>query len=211
VLPSEQDRPDVARRRKSWKRYQAKVDPRRLVFIDETWAKTNMTRSHGWSQRGQRLNAKAPYGHWKTLTFLAALRHNRIDAPAVFDGPIIAVSLTAHVEQFLVPTLKSGGIVIVDNLRGHKGEAIRSAIRAAGARLFFPPPYSTDLNPIEQVFAKLKTLHKRAANGPSRRHGGGSARSSTNSRHGNAQTIPGFLAMLQSIAERSNPANADRA
>lgn len=162
MLPSEQDRRDVARRRRSWKRYQGKVDPRRLVFIDETWAKTNMTRSHGWSRRGRRLNAKAPYGHWKTLTFLAALRHDRIDAPAVFDGPINAVSFTAYVEQFLIPTLKPGDIVIVDNLSSHKGEAVRTAIRAAGAHLFFLPPYSPDLNPIEQVFAKLKTLLKKA-------------------------------------------------
>ncbi len=162
MLPSEQDRPDVARRRKSWKRYQGKVDPRRLVFIDETWAKTNMTRTHGWSQRGKRLNARAPYGHWKTMTFLAALRHDRIDAPVVFDGPINAVSFTAYVKQFLIPTLKPGDIVIVDNLSSHKGEAVRTAIRAAGARLFFLPPYSPDLNPIEQVFAKLKTLLKKA-------------------------------------------------
>jgi transposase len=96
------------------------------------------------------------------LTFLAALRHDRIDAPAVFDGPINAVSFTAYVEQFLIPTLKPGDIVIVDNLSSHKGEAVRTAIRAVGAHLFFLPPYSPDLNPIEQVFAKLKTLLKKS-------------------------------------------------
>jgi transposase len=163
VLPSEQDRRDVARRRVSWKRYQGRLDPRRLVFIDETWAKTNMTRTHGRCRRGERLRAKVPHGHWKTLTFLAALRHDRIDAPAVIDGPINGRSFLAYVEQFLVPTLKPGDVVILDNLGSHKGEAVRKAIRAVGAKLLFLPPYSPDLNPIEQVFAKLKTLLRKAA------------------------------------------------
>jgi hypothetical protein len=112
----------VARRRVSWKRYQGRLDPRRLVFIDETWAKTNMTRTHGRCRRGERLRAKVPHGHWKTLTFLAALRHDRIDAPAVFDGPINGRSFLAYVEQFLIPTLKPGDVVILDNLGSHKGE-----------------------------------------------------------------------------------------
>lgn len=153
----------MARRRASWMRHQGRLDPRRLVFIDETWAKTNMTRSHGRCRKGERLRAKAPHGHWKTLTFLAALRHDRIDAPAVLDGPINAESFAAYVEQLLVPTLKPGDLVILDNLGSHKGEVARKAIRAAGAKLFFLPPYSPDLNPIEQVFAKLKTLLKKAA------------------------------------------------
>jgi transposase len=161
-LPSEQERPDVARRRARWQTHQGKLDVRRLVFIDETWAKTNMTRTHGWCRRGQRLNAKAPYGHWKTLTFLAALRHDRIDAPAVFDGPINAVRFLAYVEQILAPTLGPNDIVILDNLGSHKGVAVRQAIRATGARVFFLPPYSPDLNPIEQVFSKLKRLLKKA-------------------------------------------------
>jgi transposase len=163
VLPSEQDRRDVARRRASWKRYQDRLDPERLVFVDETWAKTNMLRTHGRCRRGERLKAKAPHGHWKTLTFIAALRHDRIEAPCVLDGPINGNSFTAWVEQFLVPTLKPGDIVILDNLGSHKGKAVRKAIRAVGARLLFLPPYSPDLNPIEQVFAKLKTLLKKAA------------------------------------------------
>lgn len=163
MLPSEQDRHDVARRRASWKRYQGRLDPRRLVFIDETWAKTNMTRTHGRCRRGDRLRAKVPHGHWKTLTFLAALRHDRIDAPAVLDGPINGTSFLAYVEQFLIPTLKPGDVVILDNLGSHKGQAVRAAIRAAGARILFLPPYSPDLNPIEQVFAKLKTLLRKAA------------------------------------------------
>jgi transposase len=134
-----------------------------LVFIDETWAKTNMTRTHGRAPRGERLLAKVPQGRWRTLTFLAALRCDRINAPCVIDGPINGESFLAYVEQVLVPTLKPGDIVIIDNLGSHKGKAVRRAIRAAGAKLFFLPPYSPDLNPIEQVFAKLKTLLRKAA------------------------------------------------
>jgi transposase len=160
---SEQDRPDVRRRRERWKTHQHKLDPARLVFIDETWAKTNMTRTHGRAPRGERLIAKAPHGRWRTLTFLAALRHDRIEAPCVIDGPINGESFLAYVEQVLVPALKPGDIVIIDNLGSHKGKAVRRAIRAAGAKLFFLPPYSPDLNPIEQVFAKLKTLLRKAA------------------------------------------------
>ena len=156
-------RPKVARRRAQWKKYQGRLDPRRLVFIDETWAKTNMTPIRGWAPRGQKLVARAPFGKWRTLTFLAALRHDRIDAPCVLDGPINGDSFTAWVEQFLVPTLKPGDVVIMDNLGSHKGAAVRHAIRSAGARLLFLPPYSPDLNPIEQVFAKLKLLLRKAA------------------------------------------------
>jgi transposase len=121
-----------------------------------------MTRSHGRAPRGQRLLAKVPHGRWRTLTFLAALRRDRIDAPCIIDGPINGRSFLAYVEQMLVPTLKSGDIVIMDNLGSHKGQAVRRAIRAAGAKLFFLPPYSPDLNPIEQIFAKLKTLLRKA-------------------------------------------------
>src|ERR1700691_4762794 len=159
---SEQDRADVARRRRLWKQHQDKVAAGRLIFIDETWAKTNMTRRHGRCARGQRLVAKVPHGHWRTLTFLAALRSDRIDAPCVIDGPINGQSFLAYVEQILVPTLTCGDIVIMDNLGSHKGAAVRRAIRTAGAKLFFLPPYSPDLNPIEQVFAKLKTLLRKA-------------------------------------------------
>jgi len=132
------------------------------VFIDETWAKTNMTSLRGWSPKGDRLKAKAPFGHWKTATFLAALRNDRIDAPCLFDGPINGQRFRAYVEQLLVPTLAPGDIVIADNLNSHKGKAVRQAIRAAGARLLFLPKYSPDLNPIEQVFAKLKHLLRKA-------------------------------------------------
>ncbi len=126
------------------------------MFIDETWAKTNMAPLRGWGPRGQRLIGKAPHGRWRTLTFLAALRIDRIDAPCIFDGPINGERFRAYVEQFLVPTLRPGDIVILDNLGSHKSKAVRQAIRAVGAHRLFLPPYSPDLNPIEQVFAKLK-------------------------------------------------------
>ena len=133
------------------------------MFIDETWAKTNMTRSHGRCPRGQRLVATRPYGHWQTLTFVAALRHDRITAPCVFDGPINGLRFLAYVEQCLLPPLTPGDIVIMDNLSSHKGPAVRQALEGAGATLRFLPPYSPDLNPIEQVFAKLKAFLRRAA------------------------------------------------
>lgn len=116
VLPSEQDRADIARKRARWKAYQGQIDPRRLVFIDETWAKTTMAPLRGWGLRGKRLKAKAPYGHWKTMTFRAALRHDRIDAPWVVDGSINGELFRLYVEKVLVPTLKKGDIVILDNL-----------------------------------------------------------------------------------------------
>ena len=117
-----------------------------------------MTRLSGWAPRGKRLIDKVPHGHWKTATFLAALRSDRIDAPCLFDGPINGERFRAYVEQVLVPTLKAGDVVILDNLGSHKGKAVRKAIRHVGARLVFLPKYSPDLNPIEQVFAKFKTL-----------------------------------------------------
>lgn len=145
-----------------WRNYQGRVDSSRLVFIDETWAKTNMTRRYGWAPKGERLVDKVPHGHWKTATFLAALRNDRIDAPCLYDGPINGERFRAYVEQFLAPTLKPGDVVILDNLGSHKGKAVRQAIRDVGARLVFLPKYSPDLNPIEQVFAKFKTLLRKA-------------------------------------------------
>jgi putative transposase len=158
----ERDRADISRRRGQWRNHQGRIDPARLVFIDETWAKTNMTRTHGWAPRGERLVAKIPHGHWNTAPFLAALRHDRIDAPCLFDGPINGELFLAYVEQVLLPTLKSGDIVILDNLGSHKSKAIRQVIRAVGAKLIFLPKYSPDLNPIEQAFAKVKTLLRKA-------------------------------------------------
>ena len=153
----------MSRRRAQWHSYPGRIDPTRLVFIDETWAKTNMTRTHGRCARGRRLVAKVPHGRWRTLTFLAALRHDRIGAPCVFDGPINGRSFLAYVEQCLVPELAPGDVVIMDNLGSHKSQAVRHAIRSTGAKLFFLPAYSPDLNPIEQVFAKLKALLRKAA------------------------------------------------
>jgi transposase len=145
-----------------WKQRQASVDPKRLVFIDETWAKTNMTPIRGRCAAGTRLVAKVPHGHRKTLTFIAALRCDAICAPCLLDRPVNGISFRAYVEQFLVPALKPGDVVVMDNLSSHKAPAIRQAIRAAGAKLFYLPPYSPDLNPIEQVFAKIKTLLRKA-------------------------------------------------
>jgi putative transposase len=137
--------------------HQSRIKPERLVFIDETWTKTNMAPLRGWAPRGARLVAKVPHGHWKTLTFVAALRHDRIEAPFVLDGPVNGECFKTYVEKVLVPTLAAGDLVLMDNLGSHKGKAIRRAIRAAGAKLFFLPKYSPDLNPIEQVFAKAET------------------------------------------------------
>jgi transposase len=134
-----------------------------LLFLDETWTKTNMTRLHGWAPRGERLVDKVPQGRWKTATFLAALRNDCIEAPCLFDGPINGERFRAYVEQFLIPTLKPKDIVVLDNLGSHKGKAVRRAIRDVGARLLFRPKYSPDLNPIEQVFAKLKGHVRKAA------------------------------------------------
>ena len=133
------------------------------MFIDETWAKTNMAPLRGWAPRGSRLIGKAPGGRWETTTFLAALRHDRIDAPWLIDGPIDGESFRTYVEQILVPVLRPGDIVVIDNLGSHKGRAVRHAIKSAGAKLFFLPKYSPDLNPIEQVFAKLKQLLRKEA------------------------------------------------
>jgi transposase len=133
-----------------------------LVFIDETWTKTNMTPLRGWCSRGARLRAKAPFGRWQTMTFIAALRCDRIEAPCLFDGPINGQAFLAYVEGLLIPTLRPGDLVIMDNLGSHRGKAVRRAIRQAGAKLLFLPKYSPDLNPIEQVFAKLKHMLRKA-------------------------------------------------
>ncbi len=137
LAASEQERPDIVRRRARWQRSQGQLDPHRLVFIEETWAKTNMTRSHGHCPRGRRLAATRSYGHWQTLTFVAALRCDRLAAPCVFDGPINGPRFLAYVEQCLLPTLPAGDIVILDNLSSHKRAAVRTAIERAGATLRF--------------------------------------------------------------------------
>jgi len=163
VVAGERERPDVARRRAQWIKYRDRVDPSRLVFIDETWTKTNMAPLRGWAPRGSRLIAQVPHRQWKTTTFLAALRHDRIDAPWLLEGPIDGESFTIYVEKVLLPTLRPGDIVILDNLGSHRGKIVRQLIRSVRAKLFFLPKYSPDLNPIEQVFAKLKHLLRKAA------------------------------------------------
>ena len=163
MVAGERDRSDVARRRAQWIKYQNKIEPERLVFIDETWTKTNMAPLRGWAPLGIRLPAKVPHGHWNTTTFLAALRHDRIAAPWLIEGPIDGETFQTYVAKLLVPTLCPGDIVIMDNLGSHKGKAVRRLIRSAGAKLIFLPKYSPDLNPIEQVFAKLKHLLRKAA------------------------------------------------
>jgi transposase len=140
----------------------AGLDAKHLVFIDETWTKTNMTRLYGRAPRGERLVDYAPYGHWKTTTFVAALRLEGLTAPLVVDGPINAEIFHAYVQQHLVRTLIPGDLVVMDNLSSHKGAEIYKAIEAIGAKVLFLPPYSPDFNPIEQVFAKLKSLLRKA-------------------------------------------------
>src|SRR5690606_27266390 len=165
LFAKEQERPDVARRRARWFALQRRIDAatvRRMVFIDETWAKTNMTRTHGWETKGEPLIDKVPHGHWKTLTFIAGLKHDGIVAPCVLDGPINGISFAAWVEQFLIPELEPGSIVVLDNLGSHKGAKVRKLLKAAGIRIFFLPPYSPDLNPIEEMFSKLKRLLRNA-------------------------------------------------
>jgi transposase len=163
LIASEQDRPDVARRRMQWKRYRSLVDPSRLVFIDETWTKTNMAPLRGWGPRGERLKAKVPHGRWRTMTFVAALRCDRIEAPWLIDRPINGERFRTYVEKVLLPTLRPTDIVVADNLGSHRGRAVRHLIRSVGAKLFFLPKYSPDLNPIEQFFSKLKHCLRKAA------------------------------------------------
>jgi transposase len=160
---AEQDRPDVLKRRWDWFEGQLDLDPAKLVFIDETWASTNMARTHGRAPKGERLRAGIPHGHWKTTTFVAGLRHTGMVAPMVLDGPIDGATFRAYVERVLVPELRPGDVVILDNLGSHKGPHVRAAIEAVGARLLHLPPYSPDFNPIEQAFAKLKALLRKAA------------------------------------------------
>ena len=139
------------------------MKPAQLVFIDETWATTNMARRYGRAPCGQRLVASVPHGHWKTSTFLAALRVDAVTAPCLIDGAVNGDIFRAYVEQVLAPTLRSGDIVVMDNLSSHKVAGVRAAIEAAGAQLLYLPPYSPDFNPIEQLFAKLKAILRAAA------------------------------------------------
>ncbi|WFU31379.1 transposase [Bradyrhizobium brasilense] len=141
LRPAEQDRPDIAPKRTRWKAHQGRIEASRLVFIDETWIKTNMAPLRGWGPSGQRLEASASFGHWRTMTFIAALRHDRISAPWVINGPINGELFTLYVEKVLAPTLAKGEIVILDNLGSHKGKSARNAIRDRGAHLLFLEPF----------------------------------------------------------------------
>jgi transposase len=139
------------------------LTPERLVFIDETWASTAMARRYGRARRGARVVGAVPHGHWKTTTVIAALRHDGLSTPCVFDGAINGARFLAYVEQVLTPTLRPGDVVVLDNLGAHKVKGVRAAIEATGTHLLYLPPYSPDLNPIEQAFAKLKALLRSAA------------------------------------------------
>lgn len=153
----------MAEKRVHWQAQQQNLDPEQLVFIDETWVKTNMMRPRGRSPSGSRLIASVPHGHWKTTTFLAGLRTTGLTAPLVVDGAINGELFVAWVRQQLVPTLNRGDIVIMDNLPVHKVRGVRQSIEAVGANLLFLPPYSPDFNPIENAFSKFKWLVKSAA------------------------------------------------
>lgn len=160
---AEQERPDVAAARVLWRERQPLLDPERLIFIDETWVTTNMARRYGWAPQGKRLIAGVPYGHWKTTTFVAGLCCDGLIAPCVIDGPMNGEAFLAYVEQILAPTLRPDQFVIMDNLSSHKVWGVEQAITARNAMPLYLPPYSPDLNPIENLFAKLKALLRAAA------------------------------------------------
>jgi transposase len=158
LVATEQARDDVAEARRQWAAAQLLIDPDRVVFIDETWAKTNMTRRYGRSPRGARLMARVPYGRWETTTFLGAMRSTGFVAPLCVEGAINGQLFRAWVEQHLVKSLRPGDVVVMDNLSSHKAPGVVAAIEAAGATVRYLPPYSPDLNPIELAFSKFKKL-----------------------------------------------------
>jgi transposase len=163
VHAAEQGRADVLKQREDWFEGQLDLDPAKLVFIDETWASTNMARLYGRAPEGERLRVGIPHGHWKRTTFIAGLRLSGITPAGVLDGSLDGEIFLDYVSRILVPTLSPGDVVIMDNLSSHKGDAIRQTIEAAGAKLAFLPPYSPDFNPIENAFSKLKALLRKAA------------------------------------------------
>lgn len=153
----------MAARRQLWKAAQPYIDPRSLVFLDETGVNTKMARLYGWAPVGERCRDSVPFGHWKTMTFIAGLRLSGMTAPWVLDGPMDGEAFRVYVQQVLAPTLKRGDVVVLDNLPAHKVAGIREAITARRAQLFYLPPYSPDMNPIEMAFAKLKSHLRQAA------------------------------------------------
>ncbi|WP_413937196.1 IS630 family transposase [Nitrospira sp. BLG_1] len=159
---SEQARADVVSERTEWKAQQPGLDVTKLVFLDETGVSTNMTRLRGRAPIGERCVAAVPHGHWKTTTFIAGLRVGAVSAPMVLDGPMDGEAFHLYVREVLCPTLSPGDLVIADNLRSHTIATARDLIAGTGAELRFLPPYSPDLNPIEQLFSKLKALLRKA-------------------------------------------------
>ena len=164
------------------------LDARRFVFLDETWASTNMARRYGRCPRGERLVAAVPHGHWKTTTFVCGLRHDGLVAPLVLDGALTGDVFLAYVRRQLAPELRAGDVLVMDNLSVHKVGGVREAVEAAGARLLYLPPYSPDLNPIEQVFSKLKSLLRSAAE----------------------RTVEGLWAAIGRLLDRFPPDECDR-
>lgn len=156
-------RPDVALHRQGWRFWQAHLDVRHLVFLDEFGAHTKLARLYGRAFRGHRVVDRVPHGHWKTTTFVGALRVGGFTAPTVVDGPMNGAVFLGYIQQQLTPTLRAGDIVVMDNLAAHKVAGVREAIEGVGTQLVYLPPYSPDFNPIELAFSKLKTLLRAAA------------------------------------------------
>jgi transposase len=164
-MAAECARAGVRDERRVWRtQRQARMreQPHRLVFLDETYVNTKMTRLRGRSRKGQRLRASAPFGHWKTHTFLAGLRCHELSAPWIIDGPITRLAFETYIETQLAPSLHKGDVVILDNLAAHKSEKAAQCLKRQGAWFLFLPPYSPDLNPIEQAFAKIKAYLRKA-------------------------------------------------
>lgn len=176
----------MAARREEWRRWIEEVDVDRLIFIDETWAKTNMTRLRGRAPRGQRLIDKTPHGHWKTTTLIGALGRHGLCGSMVVDGAVNRDVFEAFVEQVLLPQLKPGDIVVMDNLSSHKGERVTELIESVGAEVRYLPPYSPDLNPIEMIFAKIKQLLRSLA----------------------CRTVDRLWQAMQSVLDRVTPSDA---
>ncbi len=183
----EQQRPDVQQQRREWFARQLDLDPRKLVFIDETGASTNLARKSGRCRRGRRLRAFVPHGHYKTVTLVAGVRLSGLTAPKVYDRPINAALFEEWVEKCLVPTLAEGDIVVMDNLSSHKGPKVEQLIKAAGAELRYLPPYSPDMNPIEKAFSKLKAFLRKIAE----------------------RTVAGLIRALETCADIFKPAECE--
>ena len=158
----EQERPDVAARRRYWRGFQRYIDIDSLVFIDETGLNTKMIRLYGWARGGQRCVGRVPHGHWRTSTFICGLRRQEIAAPFVVDRPMNADIFQTYIARVLGPELRPGDVVIMDNLAAHKRPNVQSALKRYGATALYLPPYSPDLNPIEMAFAKLKAILRSA-------------------------------------------------